>query len=59
MKKKIAVTVDKEVYKQIEDMRGIANRSAFTNHILKLGLKAYNLEKSKERVPQCQQKTAA
>lgn len=58
MKKKIAVTVDQEIYKKIEDLRGIANRSAFTNHILKLGLKAYNMEKSKEKGPQCPQKTA-
>ena len=39
MKAKIAITVDQEVLKEINRLRGMATRSTFVNHILTLGLK--------------------
>jgi metal-responsive CopG/Arc/MetJ family transcriptional regulator len=44
MKAKLSITVDKEVVKEIDHLRRIANRSAFANYILKLGLKTYKTE---------------
>jgi metal-responsive CopG/Arc/MetJ family transcriptional regulator len=49
MKAKVAITVDQEVLKEIERLRGIANRSAFANHILKLGLKTYKTAEKKPK----------
>jgi metal-responsive CopG/Arc/MetJ family transcriptional regulator len=51
MKAKVAITVDQEVLKEIERLRGIANRSAFANHILKLGLKTYKTAEKKPKEP--------
>ena len=41
MKVKVAFTVDQEVIEKIDNLRDLACRSAFINHVLKLGLKAY------------------
>jgi len=48
MKVKASLTLDQEVLREIERLRGLANRSAFANHVLKLGLKAHKaIEKQK------------
>ena len=45
MKSKVSFTVDQAVLKEIDQLRDFANRSAFANHILKLGLKEYKAGK--------------
>ena len=50
MKAKVAFTVDQDVLREIDRLRGIAGRSAFINHILKIGLRAYiTIEKQAKR----------
>ena len=50
MKARVAFTIDQEVMEQIDSLRGLACRSAFINHILKIGLKTYlTLEKQAKR----------
>ena len=50
MKAKVAFTVDQDILKEIDRLRGIAGRSAFINHILKIGLRAYiTIEKQAKR----------
>ena len=41
MKAKVAFTVDQDVLKEIDRLRGIAGRSAFINHVLKIGIRTY------------------
>jgi len=45
MKTCIAVTIDLQLYKEIEKLRGREKRSTFVEHLLKLGMKEY-----KERI---------
>ena len=52
MKAKIAITVDQEVLKEINRLRGMATRSTFANHILTLGLKTYKA-KEKQTAKEC------
>lgn len=49
MKAKVAFTVDQDVLKEIDRLRGIAGRSAFINHILKIGLRTYSAEEKQTR----------
>ena len=58
MKVKVAFTVDQEVIEEIDNLRDLACRSAFINHVLKLGLKAYEGKaKAKRRNTQCPNQT--
>ncbi len=41
MKRRVAFTIDPEVIDEIDSIRGLAGRSEFINHILKIGLKNY------------------
>ena len=47
MKRRVAFTIDPEVIDEIDSIRGLAGRSAFINHILKLGLKSYAVAEKK------------
>ena len=47
MKAKVAFTVDQDVLKEIDTLRGMVNRSAFINHVLKLGLRSYRVAEKK------------
>ena len=54
MKVRVAFTVDQEVMDEIDNRRGLACRSAYINHVLKLGLKTLNGKpKTKGRETQC------
>lgn len=58
MKVKVAFTIDQEVMEEIDNLRDLACRSAFINHVLKLGLKAYEGKtKSKRKDSQCPNQT--
>jgi metal-responsive CopG/Arc/MetJ family transcriptional regulator len=46
MKQHIGLTIDCELLKKIENLRGREKRSTFIEHLLKLGLKTY-LEEEK------------
>ena len=46
MKRHIGLTIDCDLLKKIEELRGREKRSTFIEHVLKLGLKVY-LEKEK------------
>jgi len=41
MKCYLAVTVDSELYRRIENLRGREKRSTFVEHLLRLGMKEY------------------
>ena len=45
MKNHIGVTIDSKLFREIENIRGREKRSTFIEHLIKLGLKAYNAEK--------------
>jgi len=55
MKAKVAFTVDQDVLKEIDRLRGIAGRSAFINLVLKIGLRTYiaNEKQAKRRESTC------
>ena len=40
MKIKVAISLDSEVFREIEDLRGICKRSNYVQHLIELGLKA-------------------
>jgi len=44
VKVKIAFTVDREVLREIERLRGREKRSTFIEHLIRLGLKAHKKE---------------
>jgi len=41
MKVKIGFTIEPELLKEIDRLRGLARRSPFIEHLIKLGLKTY------------------
>ena len=41
MKVKIGFTIEPELLKEIDRLRGITKRSPFMEHLIRLGLKAY------------------
>ena len=49
MKRRVAFTIDPEVVDEIDNLRGLAGRSAFINHILKLGIKGYKASEKKPK----------
>jgi metal-responsive CopG/Arc/MetJ family transcriptional regulator len=49
MKARVGFTIDSEVMEEIDNMRGLAGRSAFINHIIKLGLKSYKAPEKKPK----------
>ncbi len=49
MKRRVAFTTDPEVIDEIDSLRGLAGRSAFINHVLKIGLKKYKADEKKAR----------
>ena len=40
MKIKIAISLDAEVFHEVEDLRGICKRSNYVQHLIELGIKA-------------------
>jgi metal-responsive CopG/Arc/MetJ family transcriptional regulator len=52
MKWHIGITINTDLFKEIEELRGMAKRSTFMEHLLTLGLKAYKIQQK-----QGQQKT--
>jgi metal-responsive CopG/Arc/MetJ family transcriptional regulator len=48
MKFHIGLTIDKDLLRRIEELRGMTKRSTFMEHLLNLGLKAY-LEQQKQK----------
>ncbi|MCX8170650.1 MAG: hypothetical protein N3E47_01580 [Candidatus Bathyarchaeota archaeon] len=38
----ISLTIDSEILAEIERLRGLAKRSTFIEHIIKMGLEAYS-----------------
>jgi len=40
----MCVTIDQNVFNKIENLRGREKRSTFVEYLLKLGLKAYEVE---------------
>jgi hypothetical protein len=59
LKAKVSISVDFDVLNLVDKHRGIANRSAFINYALKIGLKTYlaNQDRRKGAAP-CQEATA-
>jgi hypothetical protein len=49
LKAKVSVSVDSEVLSLVDKHRGIANRSAFVNYVLKIGMKSYLENQAKRR----------
>jgi len=51
MKCYLAVTVDTELYRKIENIRGREKRSTFVEHLLRLGMREYRklLEEKQDR----------
>jgi len=45
MKEHIGLTIENELLKRIEELRGREKRSTFIEHLLRLGLKVYLREK--------------
>jgi len=41
MKKSVNITLDTELLKQIDKLRGLSKRSTFAEHLMKLGLTVY------------------
>ena len=41
MKVKIGFTIDPELLKEIDRLRGITKRSTFMEHVIRLGIKSY------------------
>jgi len=50
----LTVTIDKKIYREIEDLRGAMKRSNFVEIILKYGLKEF--KKRHRRIPKIEQK---
>jgi len=44
MKVKIAFTMDKDVLREVERLRGREKRSTFLEHLIRLGLRAHKKE---------------
>ena len=50
MKHHVGITVDSELFQEIERIRGREKRSTFYEHLLRLGLKSYKIqEKAKQQ----------
>jgi metal-responsive CopG/Arc/MetJ family transcriptional regulator len=49
MKARVGFTIDSEVMEEIDNLRGLAGRSAFINHLLKIGLKNYRAVEKKSK----------
>jgi hypothetical protein len=49
LKAKVSISVDSEVLSLVDKHRGIANRSAFVNYVLKIGMKSYLENQAKRR----------
>lgn len=45
MKHHVGLTMDTKLFREIEELRGREKRSTFMEHLLKLGLKTYKIEK--------------
>ncbi len=53
MKHHIGLTIDQDLLKQIEKVRGREKRSTFMEHLLRLGFKAYLDKKEQEEPKPC------
>ena len=51
MKVKIGFTIEPELLKEIDELRGITKRSTFIEYIIRLGLKSYKEENPKALRP--------
>jgi metal-responsive CopG/Arc/MetJ family transcriptional regulator len=54
MKVKIGLTIEPELLQEVDRLRGLANRSPFIEHLIRLGLKTY-----KKRIPVAPQVTSS
>ena len=52
MKEHIGLTIDSKLIEEIERLRGMTKRSTFIEHLLKLGLKAYQEGKNEPKQAQ-------
>jgi metal-responsive CopG/Arc/MetJ family transcriptional regulator len=50
-RKHISLTIDSDILAEIERLRGLAKRNTFIEHIIKIGLKAYNKNNSNQISP--------
>ena len=48
MKHHIGLTIDANLFREIEELRGREKRSTFIEHLIRVGLKAYKKEESIE-----------
>jgi metal-responsive CopG/Arc/MetJ family transcriptional regulator len=48
MKQHIGLTIDTELLTEIEKLRGMAKRSTFIEHLIRLGLKTYKKRGNKD-----------
>ena len=55
MKYHVGITVDAELFKEIEKIRGITKRSTFYEHLLRLGLKNYKIQEQAKQQQQPQE----
>jgi hypothetical protein len=49
MKWHIGITIDREVFKEIENLRGMTKRSTFMQHLLELGIKEYKKQQKTQK----------
>jgi len=50
MKHHVGLTIDAELFRELEQLRGREKRSSFYNYLLKLGLKAHKqMEKTNDQ----------
>jgi metal-responsive CopG/Arc/MetJ family transcriptional regulator len=47
MKHHIGLTIDADLFREIENLKGMTKRSTFMEHLLRLGLKAYKTQQPK------------
>ncbi len=48
MRLHLGVTIDPELMREIESLRGMEKRSTFVEHILRLGLREYKRSRSRK-----------
>lgn len=48
MKHHIGLTIDSELFREIERIRGREKRSTFIEHLIRLGLKTYKTEENNQ-----------
>jgi metal-responsive CopG/Arc/MetJ family transcriptional regulator len=49
MKWHIGITINTDLFKEIEELRGMAKRSTFMEHLLELGVKEYKKQQKTQK----------